>query len=372
MSVPLLDAAKLASHALTFSATARRLGFQSVGEIDRFIFHDYAKALKSIPWGGRPKGAIFFLDPSPSTPPPKSPPSLRATILEIQKEVATHFYQVDLAGNTSAAFQTSAEDVKRMALDVWPLGHAQFLSRSTGRCVVWANGVNVVVHLAGDVYLESPSVIDEIKTGIPTTFQSLPWDEGEIVYEFAESELKDTTDAGIWRLPEKLLLKPKPEKMMSLALGRFLKHRMAGYRHHDDEPYVENEGRADISLMLYNGFVYIVEVKWVGRSLVATKALENDKAVKDALKAGSSGWQTLYDDKTFEEGAKQLAKYFKTGKYARAYLAVFDCCAPKPGKKHEVIPVTAAHVAPHDCTKFRALRACVDPRKASKSSKAKL
>jgi hypothetical protein len=197
----------------------------------------------------------------------------------------------------------------------------------------------------------------------------LSWADGEIAYEFADNELNDTSDTGIWQLPEQFLLRPKPEKIMSVGLGRFLRLRMAGYRHHEDEAHVENEGRADISLVLYNGLVNIIEVKWVGTALVAKRQLTSDTSIKAALKKGSNGWVTKYDDATFGAGARQLAKYFKTGKYHRAYLAVFDCCKPKAGRKHECRAIDPADVTPYDCAKFRAYRACVDPRKASKSSK---
>jgi hypothetical protein len=158
---------------------------------------------------------------------------------------------------------------------------------------------------------------------------------------------------------------------MSIALGKFLRFRMAGYRHHDDEPYVENQGRADVSLISYNGFVYIIEVKWVGSSLIANKQLETEKAIEAALKSKTKGWLTEYGDEAFESGAKQLAQYFSTGKYKRAYLTVFDCNKPAKTRNNNSLQVVATHVAPHSPADFRILRACVDPRKASKASKAK-
>ena len=146
---------------------------------------------------------------------------------------------------------------------------------------------------------------------------------------------------------------------------------MAGYKHHDDEPYVENQGRADVSLHSYNGFVYIIEVKWVGRSLKATKQLETKQAIETELKKKGSDWFTEYGAEAFEFGAKQLAKYFSTGKYQRAYLAVFDCNPAATTRTNETLPVDHIHVNPHSPSDFCSLRACVDPRKASTVSKAK-
>jgi hypothetical protein len=93
-------------------------------------------------------------------------------------------------------------------------------------------------------------------------------------------------------------------------------------------------------------------------------------AVAEAVKKRKRGWITEYGNETYAAGAKQLAKYFGTGKYKRAYLIVFDCGAAK-GRKSESKIANSSDVSPHNPANFRILRACVDPRKASKSSKAK-
>jgi hypothetical protein len=373
MSASLIDLSTLANHTLAFVASAKASGFSSPGEINRFLFQSYGKTVREIPPANRPKGAIFLLAP-PATPGALARiADLKPVLLQIQTDVACKFYMVplDLSGGAILAHAPTSEEQKLMALGSWTLGHAQMLSRQTGRCVVWANGVSATVFLAGDCYIETPDVVEELPAGLPTSFQSLSWNEGEIVYEFARHELNDTSPAGIWHLTDQLLLRPKPEKLMSVGLGKFLRYRMAGYRHHDDEPYVENEGRADISLLLYNGFIYIIEVKWVGRALSATKQLETEQAIKAALKQNAKSWVTEYGNEAFVAGAKQLAQYFSTGKYKWAYLAVFDCTPPAKTRQNESLTVDPAHVAPYSPGDFRILRACVDPRKASKISKAK-
>jgi hypothetical protein len=371
MSDSLFDLTKLITHVQSFAQPAASLGFSTPGEIERFLFKSYGRAIREIPPANRPRGALFFLA-RPGTPSAlASPKDLKPVVLQIQRDIAQRFYEVptDLAGGIKEAAQLTSAEQRQMASGAWTPGQAQLLSRCSGRCVVWGNGVGACVFLAGDCFLESPDVVEELPTGLPSTFQSLSWANGEIVYHFAENELNDTSETGIWRLPEQFLLRSKPEKIMSVGLGRFLRLRMAGYRHHEDEAHVENEGRADISLVLYNGLVEIIEVKWVGKALVGTKQLENDASIKAVLQNGTKGWVTEFDDAAFGAGARQLAKYFKTGKYHRAYLAVFDCCKPKAGRKHECCPIDDADVAPFDCGSFRAYRACADPRKASKSSK---
>lgn len=373
MTVPLIDLATLTNHSQVFVAAAAKLGFSSLGDIDRFLYKSYGKALRDIPPADRPQGAIFFLAPAGSAGAFASISHLGQAIRQIQTEVDTNRYQIplDLSGNASVVQAPTADERRFMASGAWTEQHAQMVSRQTGHCVVWANGVGASVYLAGDCYRQSPDVVEEMPSGLPANFQALSWDDGAITFEFAQHELNDTSPAGIWQLPDHCLLRPKPEKLMSIALGKFLRMRMAGYRHHEDEPYVENEGRADVVLYLYNGFIYIVEVKWVGCSLSSKKELEAKDAVEAAAKTKMKGWLTEYDDTTFVEGTKQLAKYFGTTKYKFAYLTVFDCHAASTARKNERLMVNPTHVAPHSAANFRILRACVDPRKASKSSKAK-
>jgi hypothetical protein len=150
---------------------------------------------------------------------------------------------------------------------------------------------------------------------------------------------------------------------------KFLRTRLAGYFQHADEPYIENSGRADIVLTLVDGRVFLVEVKWTGRALSSKRANEAAKAIVAAVKAQTNGWFTTYDDSTFDEGVKQMKIYFANGGYDKAFLFVFDCCEAATGRADGDHTVNPTHVAPHPITSFRALRACVEPRKASKVSK---
>jgi hypothetical protein len=357
-----------------FDQAGLELGFSSIGEIDRFLYSVYGKAVRIMSPADRLQGAVILLDP-PNVATHPLPPSTNLIPLlnEVKKYRNTVIYSIrlDLSAGATEVHRPTAVERNSMGTVGWSQRYAQLLSRSCNRCVLWANGVGAVVYVKGDIYLETPDVIEELSAGPPASFQALSWDDGNIVTEFARHKLNDTTPAGIWHLPQKFLLRPKPEKLMSVALGDFLRTRLAGYKHHDDEPYVENEGRADVSLHMVNGRVFIVEVKWIGKSLVAAKEHETEKAILEAIKSGSSGWLTTYEESAFTSGAKQLARYFSTGKYERAYLAMFDCADPRNGRKSERISVQSADVAPHDPSHFCSIRACVDPRKASVTSKSK-
>lgn len=373
MSTTLKDLSKLSMHPLVFDEPAKACGFASAGDIERFLFTSYGKAIKEIASANRPKGAIFFLGPPATFGALAAIADLKPVLLQIRTDVARKLYMVplDLSGGVSLAYEPQSGDRQSMVGGAWTAQQAQALSKSSGRCVVWATGVSVLVFLNGDFYCESPDVVEAIPAGHTRGFQGLSWDDGEIVHEFAKHDLNDTTPSGIWHLPDQLLLRPKPEKLMSVGLGKFLKHRMAGYGHHVDECHVENQGRADIELIHYNDRIDIVEVKWVGCALTGAKQLEPEDAIKAALKLKTKGWLTEYGDETFVAGTKQLAVYMGTGRYQRAYLVVFDCKQPAKNRQSESLPVDKVHVAPLNPADFRVLRACVDPRKASTVSKAK-
>lgn len=372
MNGSLFTLAHLATHEQVFGAVARRLGFSSAGDIERFLFKAYGKALRKIPAANRPKGAIFFLEaPAVADALPKEA-DLVAAIETIQRDIGTKVYslRLDLAPGGTAPHDLSAEEKKMMSGNMWQQSAAQMVSRQEKRCAVWANGVATVAYLDGDTYRETVNVVDELPSGVSRAADLLPWDDGEMVFEFASHELNDTSRAGVWCVPDKHILYPKPETLMSRALGKFLRTRLAGYLQHADEPYIENSGRADIVLTLADNRVFLIEVKWTGRSLSSRKANAAADAIVNALNTRASRWFTTYEDSTFDEGIKQMKIYFANGGYHKAYLVVFDCNAPAAGRANGDHPINLADVAPHPLHSFRALRACVEPRKASKASKA--
>lgn len=372
MSVSLFGFAQLATHEQAAGVVAQRLGFSSAGDIERFLFKAYGKALRKIPAANRPNGAIFFLEPPSVAGALPTEVDMIAAIESIQRDIGSKVYslRLDLAIGGTPSHDLNADEKQAMSGKMWSQRAAQVVSRQAKRCAVWANGVSAVIYLDGDVYRETVNVVDELPSGVSRAAAQLPWDDGAVAFEFASHELNDTSRAGIWCLPDKHVLHPKPELLMSRGLGKFLRTRLAGYWHHADEPYIENSGRADIVLTLADKQVFLIEVKWTGQALSSKQANAAAKAILTALKKKTKGWFTTYDDSTFGEGVKQLKIYFANTGYDKAFLIVFDCCTPASGRAHGDHTIDPAHVAPHPATSFRALRACVEPRKASKVSKA--
>lgn len=369
----LFSIARLANAVQLFQPCVSELGFGSAGEIDRFIFGPYAKAIKRIRKADRPRGAIFVLEPANTPDALGTPEALESLILQIQEAATAKFFtlRLDLSGNLTVAYTCEPADQRLLADGAWTQQIAQQYSRNTKKCVVWAMGVGVEVFIGGDLYRDSPDVIEELPAGCPIDFQNVSWDDGGIMFDFAESDLNDTGSTGIWQLPAAHVLKPRPEELIRSRLGNFLRFRLAGYSQHYEEPHVEHEGRADVALHLVDARIFIIEVKWVGRSLVARRIGETDKNIEAAIANNSKGWLTQFDDHTFDSGIRQLVNYYKTGKYRRAYLTVFDCTENAVSTDSCYVPVVANQLDGHSPANFRAQRACVDPRTASKRVKKK-
>mgnify|MGYP001576675857 CR=1 FL=1 len=371
MSASFSTISRLANRTVFFNPIAAEVGFNLAGEIDRFIFSVYGKALKAIQPADRPRGSIFVLEPAAITDALGTPAVFKPMLGKIQADTTKTFHSIraDLSGGLSIAYACTPEDRKSLVSGGWSLQIALQYSRDTKKCVVWAMGVGVHVYLNGHLYLESIDVIEELAMGLPGNFQNLSWDDGGIAFEFARHELNDASAGGIWHLPDKCLLSPKPEALIRSCLGDFLRFRLASYHHHDEEPHVEHEGRADISLHLIDNRVLIIEVKWMGCSLVAARQGETDDAIKQAIAKNATGWFTRFDEKTITSGIKQLVSYYKTGKYRKAYLTVFDCTESAKTTQSCYVPVPEAELDDHNQANFRILHACVDPRSASKRAK---
>jgi len=360
-----------ANHSLIFNQDAVGLGFSSVGEIDRFVFSAYAKAIKEVRPADRLRGAIFVLEPASVADALVAPSALKPLLMQIQAATTSAFHslRIDITGGLSIAYSCTPADRQSLVSGGWSMKVAEQFSRDKKKCVVWAMGIGVLVYINGDLYLESPDVVEELSSGLPAGFQSLSWDDGGIVFEFADCNLNDTGPVGIWQLPDKYVLRPKPELLIRSRLGDFLRYRLAGFHHHDEESHVENEGRADISLHLIDGRILIVEVKWIGCSLVGTRIAANEEDIKAAIAKKAKGWLTTFDDTTIASGLRQLVRYYKTGRFRCAYLTVFDCTASARMGRSCYVPVPTTELNGHSNANFRILRACVDPRPASKRAR---
>jgi hypothetical protein len=114
----------------------------------------------------------------------------------------------------------------------------------------------------------------------------------------------------------------------------------------------------------------IIEVKWIGQSLVGTHVNKKEEVIKRAVKNNTGGWLTKFDDNnTITSGVRQLVQYYSSSKYQEAYLTVFDCSPSARRSNSCCVEVPAAAFSGFSADKFRILRACVDPRSASRRAR---
>src|ERR1700722_2201416 len=167
--------AEIANRDLHFTPIALGLGFAQIGEIDRFIFQVYGKAIRDVLPADRAKGTIFVLEPSKSPNALAKPASFKPVFAEIaiktQSEIRS--IRLDLDGGSSVFYHSTPDDRKQLVAGSWPQNLAQHLSRHEKKCVVWASGVGAIVYLNGDIYLQTADVVEEIPQSLPIDFQNL-------------------------------------------------------------------------------------------------------------------------------------------------------------------------------------------------------
>jgi len=369
-TIDLSGIARFVANQEELSQIVKRLGFSGAGEIDRFLLESYAKAVAATPVPDRLKGHIFILEPAVVGDQIADPRQLLDVLREVkaneQKSVLS--LNLDLASPHKERVKLTKADLANKVGGAWLARHAQELSYSIDRCVAFGNGVSISVFVSGKLYTEYADVIEGFDKGPEDDFQHLSWQNGEILYLFAEHDLNDRSAVGIWRLPDKFVLKPNPETLIETRLYNFLHAKMLGVLRIDREAHVENEGRLDLSIQFVNGFTFILEIKWMGSCL--KKAFENktDPEVGDALKNGNN-WFTSFDESVIPTGLSQVVIYYATGRFRKAYLAVFDCQRPGESKTDKSIPIVSTKG--HAPENFAIMRAAVDPRYASVKSKSK-
>jgi len=350
------------------NALVQRLGFPSAGEIERFLMQSYGKAVREIVPADRLKGHIFVLEPAVLQGEIAKPNDLIPVIRQIKQleQDSILSLPLDIGNPPESIASPKMPDLNSKVGGAWLKTHAEQLSSSLDACVVHANGVTASVFVSGRLYLDLGDVIEGFDRGPNEDFQKLSWANGEILFHFAEQDLNNRTPLGIWKLPDDYILKPNPETLIGERLRQFLQYRMQGLLNLERESHVENEGRLDVALYLLNGFIYLIEIKWMGKSLKKTHQGRTNEEILEALKQ-KKNWFTDFGDTIIDSGLKQVVIYCATGKFRRGYLSVFDC--QKLSKTETNRTIQKSETNGQDPANFRVIRAAVDPRSASVKSK---
>jgi hypothetical protein len=145
-----------------------------------------------------------------------------------------------------------------------------------------------------------------------------------------EEDLGQRTRLGIWLIPDKFVLKPKPEELMELRLDLFLRCRLKGYLRMDRQVRWEDKGRVDLLVIMSDGYEYVVEIKWLGRALKSTRSEFDAKEFSQAI---GDNWThefvTIMGEGGLDDAFQQLAAYLQNDSVSKGYLVVYDCRKPK-------------------------------------------
>jgi hypothetical protein len=364
----LFEVARFTNIEQTRNDLVRRLGFRSAGEVDLFLRQSYGKAVAEVSPADRLRGHMFVLRPVPAPGLPVAPERMIQVIQDIKRQDEVILaIPTDLSAKAEVLCKPTITELSGRPGGSWSDEAAQALSESLDKCVVIGNGVAAKVFVSGRIYLELSDVIEGLVQGPQTTFQNLSWNDGLILCEFAKLDLGDRSSSGIWRLPDKFVLKHKPEADMRRRLRDFLGQRLAGWSHLIEEAHVENEGRLDVAVYLVNHRCYLVEIKWMGRAVKGTHKGKSDARIAAAAdKTREKSWFTEFHESTIDRGVGQVLDYCSTGKYHRGYLAVFDCRPPGKALTNPDVTVRPSCLKGRDPGVIRIIQSAVDPRSASK------
>ena len=255
------------------------------------IFSAHGAAVAGLPVTQRPRGLVFILEPLPKDTTPSSPTNDEAVRLVsrlIQGQQDNQIFTIDL--NIVIKNQIPVnEDIQRQLLGgQWTSEQASKLSYNVKqKCICIASGRSFKVFVDGTTVVSYTDAINRAHESAAETYNRQGWSDGELLVQFGERALLDRSRRGIWHFPEHHVLTHKPEEMIKLALESFLREHLTGFESVAQEYHLENEGRVDLFIILADRTKYIVEIKWIGRSIL--KNMQANLKTLYALCSGLNG-----------------------------------------------------------------------------------
>lgn len=339
------------------------------GEMLRFLT-EWGNAVAPLPFSQRPRSVLFTLAPPSAIGLPLE--SARMTQLAndvVAAQSANQIVHATFDGTVSSRSQIPPGLLLIVRAGQWNEGQASRASSEAipNTCVILATGVRVRVYVNGvEVYgFEDARDKAEIAAG---AVQTQGWVDGELLVRCGRECLIDRGRLGIWRLPDSFVLHNKPELLMEERLDWFLKANLRGYIELIREMHYENNGRLDIFVVMWDGRRYVVELKWIGRSVKHTCAL-SDEDLKTALgKKWKGANVTVFGLEKVASGLEQLSDYLERPHAHKGFLVVFDCRHPDMILKD---PIDVGSYVHPDLKpwQYRVLSVPVDPRSPSVKSK---
>lgn len=331
----------------------------SSGEVESFIA-DLAEELKRA---GAPQApCLFGVVRAGSDAAPRTPESVRALFDKAQSSrldgrvvVAT----LD-AGRTQTILASGATVSETGGLK-WTPGQASRASEKTFRdtCVLLVTGFGVRVFVNGAEALAYADVRDRTTASALHEHRREGWNDGALL-EKCKQSLSARSELGIWRLPNRHLLEPRPELRIEERLEWFLKIHLSGFERIQRQVAWEDLGRVDIFVVMQNGLAYVVELKWLGRALKKKHAGVADVTLDETAKAHwAHNYFTVFNSGDVEGALRQLATYLGSDG-DKGYLALYDCRPSERVDAEGVAEEMAAQTALSEW-QFRVWHVLVDP-----------
>ncbi len=343
-------------------------GFGDSGEILRFL-DAWADCLERLHTNRRPSASVFVLRPVPKGKPVSRPPAtrMRALITGMRAaQLEQKILLVDLDANVCGSFPLSPDLRRLVQGGKWTRGQASRLSygKLRGQCVCWVSNLSFCAYVNGAEALGFKDVVDRTLESADQTLNRQGWRHGELLRLCGDEDLCRRTRSGIWHFPDQFVLKRAPEEIIQERLDDFLRSRLEGFRCLQREHRVAHEGRVDLWVMMVDGIVYIVEVKWIGRSIKKKDEHKTVRELSRSLNTWACAHVVVLEEDNAVKGVSQLGYYLERARANKGYLVVYDCRpeAYGSGKKRGVpdYPVLEDPAVPYDV-----FHVVVDPRSAS-------
>ena len=331
------------------------------GELDRFL-RAWGRVLASAKESELPDGSLIVLAaPASEREPSQLPPDLLGWV---QSERVEHHVPVIATDGSSRTFAPVSAQVLREVPGLrWTGSHASRASASPelkNHCLLLASGYEVRVFAKGVELLHYADARDQTLPSVLADRGRHGWSDGQHLRECGR-HLSGRERIGIWRLPDHFLLKPRPEQLIEEHLDHFLRPRLAGYEQLIRQAMWESLGRVDLVVSMTDGFQYVVEIKWLGRSLGAPHEHVQEALLKEAV---AGAWRCVYvtvmNDTDVTDSLAQLGRYMASRTAHRGYLVIYDCRRPDLVQFDEE---AATRLAPPGMApfEFRIMHVPVDP-----------
>lgn len=367
-SIDVLTISDVALRVTNKDAILQGVGFSGGGDVERFI-SAWGRVISQANNNQVPQGAAFRLIPSLDA---HVDDSAVAHLLPLLHEAQTKGEILEVA-TTGAALKRVplAGDVKaQLQAGKWPPHVVAQVSHAEQCCMLYVSGREVRVYGAGT---EAISYEDAIQRIVPSAYDPLRrehWGDGELLIRCAEDRLPERGRLGIWMDADRFLLRNSPEELIEAVVTQYLEARLRGYESVTRQMIVPTEGRVDVVVTLANAMQYVVELKWIGRSLKKGVKL-TDKIGKELNKKWRSKHVFVIGEESAQAGAIQMSFYFRKLRPQKVYLAAYDC--RRIAEQKDASCVSQYPTPPGLATgQYRIYHIGVDPRVASVKGKTML